>query len=298
MSIENKKSLVDDDYEEEEDDSSSAEEHDNAKDNTVDKIAEERKKQKLRERKKLKRKRRRQREAIQKKAQENEENDKSTNGEQDDNEGETPNEHNDKADAQATEEGPPKKKVYGVCLDPEDYPHHDEIPTNYDPTPLRFRRSDEPEQEEAPQPTKQHRGLRCKKCFSLLCRDLDFEYRNGQIWVDSDLVKKIGWGGLIVQGTRVYCEKMHIVGAKRAATWTNKTKYMLVIKVDHTTFIENFLKNPDFAGSELIKNRLNFSEPSNDGMWIKLSLPNRKFVPEPRPTDRYHPEQTLDYIKK
>jgi hypothetical protein len=53
---------------------------------------------------------------------------------------------------------------------------------------------------------RQHYGLRCRKCFALLCRDDDFEYKNGQLWVNP-VVLHNGWEGLIVKGDRVRLQK-------------------------------------------------------------------------------------------
>ena len=34
---------------------------------------------------------------------------------------------------------------------------------------------------------------------------------------------------------------MHVVGAKKTSTWTNKTKTTIVLKVEKTTFVDNFI---------------------------------------------------------
>jgi hypothetical protein len=49
---------------------------------------------------------------------------------------------------------------------------------------------------------KQHRGLRCSRCFALLCRDDDFEYTNGQLHVTGEALKA-SWDGLIMKGGMV-----------------------------------------------------------------------------------------------
>jgi len=185
-----------------------------------------------------------------------------------------------------------KKRVYGVCLDPSEYPKPDqeEKPT-WDPILSRFAKSSEQvpsneDQSTSEKPKKQHRGLRCIKCFSLLVRDEDFDYINGLLWVDNAIVK--GWDGLQFRGSWVYCQKMHVVGTKKSATWTNKTKPMIVIKTEKTTFSQNFLHNPEFLGSEKIRNKMQMSERGNEGMWRQLSLPPQQFLPAPAPIDRYH----------
>lgn len=90
------------------------------------------------------------------------------------------------------------------------------------------------------EPKKQHSGLRCKKCFCLLIQDDKFEYKNGKLCVHPKDIDR-NWQGLVTQGNRVYCQNMHIVGTKEASTWTNKTISVLTLKIDHTTFVENFL---------------------------------------------------------
>jgi len=188
-----------------------------------------------------------------------------------------------------------KKRVYGVNLDPSEYPKPDEeAKPAWDPIMARFARSTEKEGSQdtdnnttTEKPIKQHRGLRCNRCFALLCRDDDFEYINGQLWVDHLITKK-GWDGLVFRGSWVYCQKMHVVGSKKSATWTNKSKTVIVIKVEKTTFTENFLHNPEFSGSDKIRNRMQTAERGNEGMWRKLSLPADQYLPQPAPTDRYH----------
>lgn len=118
---------------------------------------------------------------------------------------------------------------------------------------------------------KQHRGLRCSRCFSLLCRDDDFEYMNGQLNVTGEALKS-SWDGLIMRGgmvcffliilqlylsyspfvsfrfsvlfvdllSQVYCQKMHLVGYKKHVTFTNKSKSVVALKVEKTTFTENY----------------------------------------------------------
>jgi len=187
---------------------------------------------------------------------------------------------------------PPKKRVFGVAIDPSEYPKHEDVQT-YDPVTNNFTRAStekpEIEDEEAAKPKKQHKGLRCIKCFALLCRDADFEYVNGQLWVNSDELRKQGWQGLETRGSWVYCQNMHVVGSKKATTWTNKSKITVVLKVEKTTFMENFVNNPKFVGSDKIINKMQTVEKTNDGMWRQLSLPDKKYIPQtPAPADRYH----------
>jgi len=140
---------------------------------------------------------------------------------------------------------------------------------------------------------RQHRGLRCKKCFYLLVRDEDFEYKNGQLWV-KDTLKKIRWEGLKFKGNNVFCQNMHPVGVLKHSTWTNMTKYVPILKVDKTTFIENFINNPKYVDSPLIVNKLVKQETSGED-WLKLNLLEEKYLPkvdENLETDRYHPQST------
>lgn len=97
------------------------------------------------------------------------------------------------------------------------------VKTETDTTDTGFvRASDEKsktEDEEEAKPKKQHKGwylalllllnsclgLRCIKCFALLCRDNDFEYVNGKLWVNNDELRKSGWQGLETRGSWVCC---------------------------------------------------------------------------------------------
>jgi hypothetical protein len=145
---------------------------------------------------------------------------------------------------------------------------------------------------------RQHYGLRCRKCFALLCRDDDFDYKNGQLWINPKIVHS-GWEGLIIKGDRVFCQNMHAVGVKRATTWTNLTKYVPVLKVEKTTFIENFVHNPDFANSDKVKNKI-FYASSDAGDRLKLSLLPEEYLPQIDDdiiSDRYHPEESQKNIE-
>jgi len=102
---------------------------------------------------------------------------------------------------------------------------------------------------------RQHRGLRCPKCLALLVRDQDFDYKNGELWVDPTILSK-GWEGIKMKGSTIYCQNMHSVGTKRFTTWTNESRFVPVLKVSKTTFKENFLDNPEFKDSSLIVNKL------------------------------------------
>jgi len=167
-----------------------------------------------------------------------------------------------------------KKNVYGVWTEP--------VPTD---VILPYW---------VPKEKKQHHGLRCKKCLCLLARDCDFEYRNGELWINPDIWKN-GWEGIKTKGFTVFCQNMHPIGNKRATTWTNLTKYIPVLKVNKTTFVDNFINNPEFKESDLIKNKLIFSE-KDGGEWLRLSLPSKEYLPklsENICTDRYHQETNL-----
>eukprot|EP00026_Physarum_polycephalum_P015015 Phypoly_transcript_15594.p1 GENE.Phypoly_transcript_15594~~Phypoly_transcript_15594.p1 ORF type:complete len:297 (+),score=65.87 Phypoly_transcript_15594:27-893(+) len=280
---------------EEEDESSSSDEEGGptSTTDTKDKYSitpEEQKKQKLRDRKKNKRKRKRQQQGI-KRAQEQGEKGE---GEEEVKEhpltvAETVRALKEEADAVAQVE-PPKKRVYGVQIDPADVPRGNNL--GYDPVMDKFARSTEGEQNAQEmvlsEPKKQHRGMRCSRCFALLCRDDDFEYINGQLHVTGEALKAT-WDGLIIKGGMVYCQKMHLVGYRKHVTFTNQSKSAVVLKVEKTTFTENYVNNPAFANTEKIRNRLQFQERGNEGMWRQLSLPPEGYRPkELAPADRYH----------
>lgn len=112
--------------------------------------------------------------------------------------------------------------------------------------------------------SKQHRGLRCKKCFLLLCRDSDFDFINGQIWIDPSSLQQ-NWDGLVLKEDAVYCQNMHYIGN---VTQVAK-KTTIIITTDKTTFKENFLLkfelinkliankfSPEYADSDKIKNKI------------------------------------------
>lgn len=249
---------------------------------------EEAKKQKERDRKKSKRKKKRTQLAISRK--DGDEEDEDEDGEE------------TKVDHPLTvsetlkvlkEEGaePPKKRVYGVQIDKADIPKPGEL--EHTPAMEKFARSVDDEKNIPEmvlvEPAKQHRGLRCSRCFALLCRDDDFEYMNGQLNVTGEALKP-SWDGLIIKGGMVYCQKMHLVGYRKHVTFTNLSRNAVILKVEKTTFTDNYVKNPAFAGSEKIRNRLQFQERGgNDGMWRQLSLPPEAMRPkELAPADRYH----------
>jgi len=154
----------------------------------------------------------------------------------------------------------------------------------------KFKRAGEQVEEPKEEPKKQHTGLRCKKCFCLLARDADFEYKNGTLWIHPRVFKESNWEGLITKGGTVYCQNMHPVGQKESTTWTNETVFATVLKVDKTTFMENFVKNPAFAGTDMIKNKLRFNEHVKDNLLIQLSVStDPKFLPDPNSVaDRYY----------
>jgi len=166
-----------------------------------------------------------------------------------------------------------KKKIYGVWSEPDPDAAGDVVLPIWEP----------------PKEKRQHHGLRCKKCLCLLARDCDFEYKNGLLWINPDIWKN-GWEGIKTKNFTVFCQNMHPIGTSRATTWTNLTKYIPVIKVHKTTFIENFLNNPEFKDNPLIKNKLVVAE-QDGGEWLRLSLPPKEYIPEVSKeicTDRYH----------
>ena len=109
-------------------------------------------------------------------------------------------------------------------------------------TKIEFTKAGEKSIPEPSQPPKkQHTGLRCKKCFALLARDTDFEYRNGSLFINPELHKDKTWQGLVIQKGNVYCQNMHIVGYREESSWTNTRLLLTVLKTNKTTFIENFV---------------------------------------------------------
>lgn len=143
-------------------------------------------------------------------------------------------------------------------------------------------------------PKKQHSGLRCKKCFVLLARDTDFEFRNGKLYIKPGVLKDKTWEGMIVEKGKVFCQNMHNVGFMEPTTWTNKTIYLPTLKTEHTTFIENFVNNPKYADSDIIKNKGLFAseidftleDPASDP-WYKLKMLDG-WTKEKQISDRYH----------
>ncbi|XP_062517253.1 uncharacterized protein LOC134192531 [Corticium candelabrum] len=87
---------------------------------------------------------------------------------------------------------------------------------------------------------KQHNGLRCKKCFYLLCKDKDFRYHNDELWVASSVLNDKQWNGLLLKYGKVFCQKMHKVGSMQRTTHANNSILVPVLTVDKTTFRENF----------------------------------------------------------
>jgi len=280
---------------EKEEEDSSSEEDVPATTTPKDKYAltpEEQKKQKLRDKKKNKRKRKRQQLGVKRT---NEQKD-----EEEDKDEDEVKEHpltvsdtvralQEERDAVAQVE-PPKKKVYGVQIDISTLERGSSL--GYDPVMDKFSRSTEGEQSAQEmvlnETKKQHRGMRCSKCFALLCRDDDFEFINGQLHVTGGALKA-SWDGLIMKGGMVYCQKMHLVGYKKHVTFTNQSKSAVVLKVEKTTFTQNYVNNPAFEGTDKVKNRLQFQERGNEGLWRQLSLPPKDFIPtEFAPADRYH----------
>ncbi len=74
----------------------------------------------------------------------------------------------------------------------------------------RFKRAGEQEKSESSEletnskPKRQHRGLRCNRCFQLLVRDKDFEYLNGRLYIDKQLLRDKSWEGILVQKGKVH----------------------------------------------------------------------------------------------
>ncbi len=93
---------------------------------------------------------------------------------------------------------------------------------------------------EESEPHKQHKGLRCKKCFALLVRDSDFDFRNGQLVVNPEIAPD--WEGLKFRGKTVYCKNIHVVGFREEQSFAKKTSVITIIKPQKTTFDENFVK--------------------------------------------------------
>eukprot|EP00164_Ancoracysta_twista_P009933 GFYU01014828.1.p1 GENE.GFYU01014828.1~~GFYU01014828.1.p1 ORF type:complete len:342 (+),score=61.25 GFYU01014828.1:69-1094(+) len=106
------------------------------------------------------------------------------------------------------------------------------------------------QQDELTRPKKQHNGLRCLKCFSLLCHDDQFDYVNGELLITA---QKGNCRGIIVSSGKVYCENMHICGATRGARFGLKPE--VILKAHKTTFTENYLLNPEFQNSDKIRNK-------------------------------------------
>lgn len=106
----------------------------------------------------------------------------------------------------------------------------------------------------------------------MLVRDEDFEYKNGRLWLSRRVLKDHSWQGIISRGDRIYCQNMHIVGRKEPTTWTNQTVLLPVLKVDKTTFVENFLHNSAFFNSPIIVNKPLFSQEKipDQEQWLHL----------------------------
>jgi len=86
---------------------------------------------------------------------------------------------------------------------------------------------------------------------------------------------------------------MHGLGLMENSSFANKTIYIPMLKLDKTTFTENFVNNPKFANTDKVKNKLKFAE-HQPGDILRLSLLNAKYLPELDDNmipDRYHPEE-------
>lgn len=175
-----------------------------------------------------------------------------------------------------------KKRVYGVWLQSGE-PHSLEKENDGDKTPSvsanqsaysyqyitqNFHRSGESREHSVPpqnvdaEQQKKHTGLRCRKCFTLLLRDKDFQYRNGKLWATPSAIKEINlrkWQGLILQGQLVYCQNMHIVGFREPTTFANERVYSVGIKAHKTTFLENFTNNPTYKGGNIAERKSRFA---------------------------------------
>jgi hypothetical protein len=132
--------------------------------------------------------------------------------------------------------------------------------------------------EEQKKQKRQHFGLRCPKCFALLARDEDFEYRNGRLLIKPHVIREREWKGLVIEKSKVYCMNMHQVGNmvsrnsiegltlfQQPTTHANKTTFLASLWIEKTTFVENFLKNPKYANSDLIKNKWRANELHTPG---------------------------------
>jgi len=142
-------------------------------------------------------------------------------------------------------------------------------------------------------PKRQHHGLRCNRCFALLVRDKDFEYLNGRLYVDKQVLSDKTWEGLIIEKGKVFCKNMHAVGYMEPSTWTNKTIYSPVIRAETTTFENNFLNNPEFAGADFVQNKTRIEkisypvgDPQSDPYYRLKAMDG--WTPDKMIPDRYH----------
>eukprot|EP00118_Oscarella_pearsei_P007314 m.35232 g.35232 ORF g.35232 m.35232 type:complete len:165 (+) comp32090_c0_seq3:164-658(+) len=107
---------------------------------------------------------------------------------------------------------------------------------------LQKDQADQAHQDEEPEPVvKKHRGLRCVKCFHLLCKDKDISFRNEELWLSRFALKDKHWHGLQIRQGKVFCQNMHKVGNIQRTSHANDTVYVPVLKVEKTTYRENFL---------------------------------------------------------
>ncbi|KAK9761278.1 hypothetical protein K7432_013942 [Basidiobolus ranarum] len=85
-----------------------------------------------------------------------------------------------------------------------------------------------------------HSGLRCCRCFELLVRDSDFECHNNTLVVRPNKLPD-NWKGIQRRGDRVFCQNMHNIGSIQRTTWANFSVNIYHLKIDKTTYKENFL---------------------------------------------------------
>ncbi|KAK8809741.1 hypothetical protein WA158_000684 [Blastocystis sp. Blastoise] len=103
---------------------------------------------------------------------------------------------------------------------------------------------------------KQHEGLRCTKCFLLLCPENDFLYGNGSIWTDPSVLNKHHFDNIYHKGRSVYCKNIHCIGRVEMSTYANKPHMLYRLFMEKTTFKDNYLNNPKYKGTKTIENRI------------------------------------------
>lgn len=119
----------------------------------------------------------------------------------------------------------------------------------YDSVTSNFVRAEDKAEEEVEpaKPKKQHKGLRCIKCWVLLCRDNDFDYVNGQLWIKTDELRKSKWEGLQTRGSWV-CVFLSLFGAPNSWTWARTWHNKLC---DNLFALREFLRTNRGGGTAL-----------------------------------------------